>query len=902
MAGEGLPYPEAWAVDVALADGGTVHLRPMRGDDGDRLVDLYDHLSAESLFQRFFSPVPAPTARDLERLTDLDYAQRYALVAELGERVVAAARYALVSNGRAEVAFTVADDQQGRGIATVMLEHLAAYAQTHGIEQFVAVVLASNTAMLDVFADAGFGVRRTSSHGEVDVVLDLRPSRASIRAREHREQVSEARSVARILAPSSIAVIGASRRADTIGNGVLRNLLAGDFAGPVYPINPNASSVAGVAAHPDLAAVPGPVDLAVVCVRAELVDGIVDDCIRKGVRGLVVISAGFAELGGEHRDAERALVRRLRANGIRMIGPNCMGVVNTAPGVQMNATFAPDPPVPGHIAFASQSGGLGIELLAESGVRDLGISSFVSLGNKADVSSNDLLQLWGEDPDTHVVLLYLESFGNPTKFARLAREVGRTTPIIAVKSGRTVAGARGTSSHTAALAAPDDVVDTLLHEAGVIRVDTLEELFDTASIAVHQPLPRGPRVAIVSNGGGPGILAADACVTAGLQVDELSAATQDALRAVVSPDGSVSNPIDLVASASADVYRATLDILVADPDVDALLVIFVPPLVTRADDVAAALVAAAARATDTTITACFLGRTGVLPRSDPGARTVPTYAFPEAAAGALGRVARHAAWRSRPAGVLPSYDDIDEERARAVAEEFVREHPDGGWAPYATVQALLAAFGIATVPSRVVATAEEAADAAAAFDRPVALKAASPALVHKTDVGGVALELATPDATREAFSAMHERLGDTMGGAVVQVMADEGVEMIVGCTRDPLFGPLVLVGLGGVQAELLRDTALRFAPLTDQDAHDAVRSLRGAPLLLGYRNRPPADVAALEEVVLRVGLLAAAVPELVELDANPVLVGTDGARIVDLRARLAPAPAGPPGDLRRLRG
>jgi acetyl coenzyme A synthetase (ADP forming)-like protein len=911
-------YPAQWESDVVLIDGGTVHLRPMRRDDGDQLLGLYSRLSDESLYMRFFSPIPAPTARDLEHLTDIDYDRRFAIVAELGDDVVAVARYARVARGdEAEVAFTVEDQQQGRGLGAVLLEHLAAIARSHGVRRFVAMTMVNNTRMLNVFADAGFEIHRSFDGGVVDVSFDIEPTAASVGAQLQREHTSEARSVVRILAPSSIAVVGASRRSGTIGNGLLRNLLKGDFQGPVHPINPTATSVAGVQAYPMVSAVPGPVDLAIVCVPAAHVLGVVEDCVAKGVGGLVVISAGFAEVDAEHGRAEHQLVELARRNGMRMIGPNCMGVLNTSPQVSMDATFAPFPPVPGRVGFASQSGGLGIALLARSAELGLGISTFVSLGNKADVSGNDLLQYWDEDPDTDVILLYLESFGNPRKFARLARRISRRKPIIAVKSGRSAAGARGTSSHTAALAAPDVAVDALFAQAGVIRVDTLEELFDTAAVVLHQPLPPGRRVAIVTNGGGPGILAADACVTAGLEVAELSDATQAALRTFASPDAGVANPIDLVASATAEVYTRTLDVLIGDPEVDALLVIFVPPLVTRAEDVAAAISTAAARAGDKPVVACFLGRHGTIEllEADDGdaadetgddaargrGRRVPTFAFPEAAAAALGRAAAHREWRSRPEGAIPDLPDARVDLARRMVTDRLARVPAGEWLEPTTATGLLEAIGVPVARTVAARDADSAVAAATELGLPVALKAGAAGIVHKTERGAVRLGLADADAVRRAFGEMHARLGDEMGGAVLQRMVEPGVETIVGVTRDPSFGSLVLFGMGGVQAELLRDTVLRIVPLTDTDASEMVRAIRTAPLLFGFRGAPESDIAALEDVLLRVGLLAEHVPEIAELDCNPVVVSPEGATVVDVKIRIAPVPPGPPPGVRRLR-
>jgi acetyl coenzyme A synthetase (ADP forming)-like protein len=891
-----------WESDVVLTDGGTVHVRPIRSDDSDALLGLYSRLSAESLYLRFFSPVPPPTARQLEALTDLDYDRRFALGAELGDELVAIARFDRLADGEeAEVAFTVQDDQQGRGIGTLLLEHLAAAAAELGVRRFVASTLPGNHRMLRVFTEAGFTVDQRFDGGTIELSFPIEPTAASLAAQRTREHLAEAHSVQRLLAPASVAVVGASRRPGTIGHAVLRNLLTGDFAGPVYPINPQATAVAGVRAYPTLQSVPDDVDLVIVAVPAEHVLDVAHDAVAKRVKGLVVITAGFAETGADAAAAERALVELARRNGMRIIGPNCMGVINTDPAVRLNATFAPHAPITGRVGFASQSGGLGIELLTRADEVGLGVSTFVSMGNKADVSGNDLIQFWDEDRNTDVILLYLESFGNPRKFSRLARRVARRKPIVAVKGGRSSAGARGTSSHTAALAAPDVAVDALFRQAGVIRVDTLEELFGVASVVLHQPLPAGRRVAIVTNGGGPGILAADACIAAGLEVPELSAATQQAIRAFASPDAGVSNPIDLVASATAAQYEQALRTVLADEDLDACLVLFVPPLVTRVEDVGRAVASAAVDATKPII-ACFLGRNGVLDLLPGGGeRRIPSFAFPEAAASALARAAELAEWRQRPEGRVPELPDLDLERARRLVEDRLRDEPAGTWLDPGTARDLLASIGVRAAPTVHVDTAEAAAAAAASFGRPVALKAGSGAILHKSDVGAVRLDLADPSEVRDAFVAMREALSSEMGGAVVQPMAGPGVETIVGVTRDRSFGSLVLFGMGGFQAELLQDTALRILPLTDADAHELVRAVRGSPLLFGYRNTPAAAVDALEDTLLRVARLAEAIPEIAELDCNPVIVSTSDATVVDVKVRLVrPAPAPPPG-IRRLR-
>ncbi len=896
-------YPKQWESDVVLVDGGTVRVRPVRADDEPAVLGLYERLSDESVYLRFFSPVPRPTAVQLERLTSIDYHDRMVLVAELADEIVAIARYDRCGPGEAEVAFTVADDQQGRGLATLLLEHLAVVARGNGIHVFLADTLANNTKMLGVFAAAGWVTERHFDQGTIRVRFDIDATAASIDAVEDRERQAEVASIARLMSPRSIAVIGASRHRGSIGYELFRNLLTFGFEGPVYPVNPSASSVAGVRAYPSLLDVPDAVDLAVIVVPAAAVPGAVRDCAAKQVHGMVIISAGFAEVGADGKAVERELVATARRNGMRVIGPNCLGIVSTAPGVQMNATFAPDPPVAGNVAFLSQSGGLGIELMSQAGTLGVGISDFVSVGNKADVSGNDLLQYWADDPHTDVILMYLESFGNPRKFARLARRIARTKPIVAVKSGRSAAGSRAASSHTAALATPDVAVDALFHQAGVIRVDTLDELLATAMVLAHQPVPAGRRVAIVSNTGGPGILAADACAGAGLEVPELSASTQDALRALVARDATVRNPIDLVAGATADQFEHALRAALLDDSIDALLAIFVPPLVTRSEDVARAIASAAETAGPKPVVACFLGRAGVPAelRGDGQRRTIPSFAFPEAAAHALGRVADLADWRRRPVGRVPEFDDVDLAGARAIVAVALDGNPDGAWLDQRDAGALLACFGVPVVGFSVVTTAAAAVAAAEELGFPVALKAAAPELVHKSDVGGVVLDLRDAAAVKAAFTKMSRALGDTMGGAIVQNMVAPGVETIVGVTHDPSFGPLVLFGLGGITAELLADRVLRIVPITDEDAHELVRSLRGSPLLFGYRGRPAVDVAALEDTLMRVGYLADEIPEISEMDLNPMVVGADGVVAVDAKIHVAHAPAKLPADFRRMR-
>jgi acetyl coenzyme A synthetase (ADP forming)-like protein len=893
--------PAYWECDVILADGGTVHVRPLGPEDGDRLVAFHAGLSHDTVYLRFFAPKPTLSPDEVEWFTHVDHHARVALVAELGGRLVGVARYDREpGTDSAEVAFVVSDEHQGRGIGTALLEHLAAAARERGITRFVAETLAENRHMLDVFRAAGFAEHTRVEDGVVHVELLIEPTdwaRAAIEEREHR---AEAASVARLLTPKSVAVVGASRNPATVGHQALRNLLAGGFAGPVYPINPGAECVADVKAYPSVLDVPGAVDLAVIAVPAAAVIEVVHQCAAKGVTGLVVLSAGFGEVG--ELAAQTQLRDLARRNGMRLVGPNCIGVVNTAIG--LDATFSPYAPAPGRIAMQSQSGALGIAILERSARIGLGVSSFVSVGNKADVSGNDLLQFWEDDPGTDVVLLYLESFGNPRKFARIARRVSRRKPIVAVKSGRSAAGVRAASSHTAAMASPDIAVDALFRQTGVIRVDTLDELFDTALVLGSQPLPRGHRVAVVGNSGGPGILATDACAGVGLEVLELAHQTQAALREVVDPNAAVSNPVDLVASATPEVYERALDIVLADDGVDAAIVICTPTFAAPPPRIADVL-RRCSSATAKPLLGCFLAWPDLPPllRGKSGANdstAVPAFGSPEPAARALARAANYAAWRQRPPGAVPKLHGFDAARARALVDAFLTRTPEGGWLVAGDVDELLAAAGVRTVATASVSTAEEAARTAAQLGFPVALKVAGAELVHKSDVGGVRLALGSEDEVAQAYRTMAARIGERMTGATVQQMAAPGVETIVGVVHHHLFGALVMLGMGGTATELLGDKAFRILPVTDLDAAELVRSLRASPLLFGYRGSTPVAVDALEDVLQRVARLAGALPDLAELDINPLIVSPEGVIAVDARARITPVPPGPPPGLRQM--
>lgn len=697
-----------------------------------------------------------------------------------------------------------------------------------------------------------------------------------------------------VLRPRSVALIGASRDRGTIGGELFHNLISSGYSGVVYPVNPKAHAVQAVKAYPNILAIPDPIDLAIIAVSAPHVSAVVDQCIEKGVGGIVVISAGFKEVGGAGAEAEAELTAKVRAAGVRMVGPNCLGVMNLDPEVRLNATFSPTSSEPGRVAFMSQSGALGVAILDYSRELGLGLSSFVSVGNKADVSGNDLLEFWEQDPNTDVVLLYLESFGNPRKFPRIARRLGRKKPLAVVKSGRSTSGRRAATSHTGALAGVDIAVDALFAQAGVIRTDTIEELFNTAMVIANQPLPGGRRVGVLTNAGGPGILAADACEHRGLILPTLSDQTQKALRTFLPVEASVSNPVDMIASASAESFERAVRLLLESDELDILVIIFVPPIVTSPDDVAEAIIRAR-EGSGKTVVACLMGAHGVLAgRESLRQRGIPSFTFPEAAAVALSRIAAYAEWREQPEGTIPVFADIDRAGARRIAQDASKTVNHTGWLSTDASCAILEAYGVKTAPTRFATSADEAAELARGIGFPVAVKLASGTLTHKSDVGGIRLGLTSEAAVRDAFFAIEGQLRQSgleshMDGVTVQAMVSDGVEVIIGATTDPAFGPLLMFGLGGTYVELLKDVSFRLQPLTDLDADAMIRGIRSFKMLDGYRGGPPADLEAIQDALLRLSQLLGDLPEIQEMDINPlkVLRPGEGAIAVDVRMRWA---------------
>ncbi|HEV8268725.1 MAG TPA: GNAT family N-acetyltransferase [Thermoanaerobaculia bacterium] len=870
--------------DVVLRDGTTLHVRPIEPGDVEKLLGLYQKLSEESLYFRFFA-VPKPDPNRLAFLTNVDYQDRFALVGELNGEVVAVARYDRDPRrpDHAEAAFITADALQGKGIGTRLLEELAEIARAKGINTFEAEVLGGNAKMLDVFVNSGFEIEKRMDAGVFHISMSIRPTRAFEEQSSERARTAASASMRAFFEPKSVAVVGAARKRGSIGSEILYNLRSGGYTGALWAVNGKVSAgdtIDGVPAVPRVADIPGELDLAIISVPGNDVPGVVDEALGKGVKAVVVISAGFSELGAEGRRREEALVDAIRQAGVRMIGPNCMGLLNTDPAVKLNATFAPTAPTAGRVAFSSQSGALGVAVLEHARRLNLGISTFVSMGNKADVSGNDLLQYWAEDPRTDVILLYLESFGNPQHFSRLARRIARKKPIVAVKAGRSKAGARAAQSHTGALATSDAVIDDLFRQAGVIRTVTLEELFDVATLLAHQPLPKGNRVAILTNAGGPAILAADACEANGLEIPTLAEETQKALRLFLPAAAAVSNPVDMIASASGDDYRSALALLLRDPNVDAVIAIFIPPILTKAADVARAIVEGSREASGKPVVANFCGGQGMPPEITP----IPCYVFPESAARALGQVADYAAWRRRPEGIVPALPDIDAEAVKRVVADAISR--GGGWLAPAEVNALLSAAGIAVAPSRFVTSATQAAEAAKEIGFPVALKAVGPSILHKTEVGGVKLSLGSASAVKAADREMKRRIGAQMTGAVVQKMISGGVEVMVGATHDATFGPLVAYGSGGVLVELLEDVAFRIHPVTDRDVDDMLDEVKGTVLLRGHRGAEPADIASLREAILRVSALLEISPDILEMEINPLKVLARGLVAVDARVRV----------------
>ncbi|EME23660.1 bifunctional acetate--CoA ligase family protein/GNAT family N-acetyltransferase [Rhodococcus triatomae] len=869
-------FPAHWIADVLAIDGGAVHLRPITPEDADRLVAFHAKLSERTRYLRYFGPYPTMSQRDLVRFTTVDHRNRVAFVAILGDEIIAVGRYERlldVGDGRsAEVAFVVADEHQGRGLGPILLEHLAGAAAENGLTMFVAEVLAENRNMVTVFRSAGYQVSRSFEGGVLRLEFAIDPTEALLTVRNARERAAEARSVRNLLSPRSVAVIGASTDDGKVGNAVLRNLLGAGFAGPVYPVNSERRSVRGVRAYPSVRDIPDPVDLAVVAVPAEAIDEVLDDCLAKGVKALVVVSSGFGETGSDGYAKERRLVHAARAHGMRLVGPNALGVANSHPAVQLNATLAPVLPHGGKVGFFCQSGALGIAILDEAARRRIGLSTFVSAGNRADVSGNDLLQYWDTDPETEVVLLYLESFGNPRKFSRIARRVARNKPVVAVKSGRHAVPA---ALKATSVEIDDSIVHDLFAQAGVVQVGSIAQLFDCAVLFGYQPLPAGPRLAVIGNSSALGLLAVDAARSEGLVVGD---------------------PVDLGPQATPDQFGGAVRAAIEDPDVDSVVAVFVPPVAMDPEPYAKALRDAASDSGKPIVTT-FLAAEGIPdvlavrgPDGNPVRGSVPSFPGPERAALALGRAWRYAQWRERPVSQVVRPSEIDTDRAAGLVRGWLEDSGgQGRWLSDFEAAELLDCYGVSI--ARFAAASSEA-DAVAAADElgyPVAVKATREQWRHRPDLAGVRLDLDTADAVRRAYRDLATASGDPL--LYVQRMATKGFGCVIRVQDDPSFGSLISFGLAGVISSLLGDRAYRVLPLTEDEAGELIDAPKAAPLLAGYRGGPGVNRAALVELLQRISALGDDLPEVRELVCEPVLASASGAELTDSRVRIGPEPS-----------
>ncbi|MGW1430115.1 bifunctional acetate--CoA ligase family protein/GNAT family N-acetyltransferase [Streptomyces sp. NPDC002431] len=921
-------YPAHWEADVVLRDGGTARIRPITTDDAERLVSFYEQVSDESKYYRFFAPYPRLSDRDVHRFTHHDYVDRVGLAVTVGGEFIATVRYDRIDErGRpasapadeAEVAFLVQDAHQGRGVASALLEHIAAVARERGIRRFAAEVLPANTKMIKVFRDAGYTQRRSFEDGSVHLTLDLEPTEESLAVQRGREHRAEARSVQRLLAPRSVAVIGVGRAPGGVGRTVLRNVLAAGFTGRTHAVN-NAfaagqETIDGVPAHRSLGEIGEPVDLAVVAVPADRVPEAVADCGEHGVQGLVVLSAGYAEWGAEGRERQRELVRQARSYGMRIIGPNAFGLINTAEAVRLNASLAPEPPTRGRIGLFTQSGAIGIALLSGLYRRGAGLSTFISAGNRADISGNDFLQYWYEDPDTDVALLYLESIGNPRKFTRLARRTAAVKPVVVVKGARH-SGSTPPGHAVPTRRIPDATVSALMRQAGVIRVDTVTEMVDAGLLLADQPLPAGPRVMILGNSESLGLLTYDACLAEGLRPRL---------------------PLDLTTAATPQDFRNALTEALADDGCDAVIVTAIPWVGedgrAEAGDgevLAEALRAAAATgpAKPVAVVHVEIGglakalaaasgtvarpsaprtapadqqrdpQTSSAPQKDGAPGRIPAYPAAERAVRALAEAVRYAQWRRQSAvpGKVPEFldDTIDEPGTAHLIDTLLGPDPDPRGRQLGTEEAreLLAGYGITVRPTLPAPGPDAAVAAAARLGYPVALKTTAPHLRHRADLGGVRLDLADEDALRRAYGELTGLLGGPAElQPVVQSMAPRGVDTVVRATIDPAAGAVLSFGLAGAPSELLGDIAHRLVPATDRDAAELIRSIRAAPVLFGWRGAAPVDTAALEELLLRVSRLVDDHPEVVSVALEPVVVATRGLTVLGASVRLSPPPA-----------
>lgn len=887
-------------VHALLADGTTVRIRAVERDDHDQLQGLYEEMSSENLRLRFFAASRRSAAQAADRACAPPRQGYRALLAERAGQVIGLAEYETGEDaGTAEISIAVADGLHHRGVGTLLIEHLVSAARMEGITTFTADALSENSEVLRLFSDLGLSMSRGYDGPEVRCTISLTEDDTYLTAVEARGRAADIASLEPLLRPRTVAVIGAGRKPGSVGRAVLHHLRTGGFTGRLFAVNPAAASLLGVPCHPSVAALPRTPDLAVVAVPAAAVPATAEECGKAGVRALLVVTAGL------DRDQARSLRDACRTHGMRLVGPNCLGISHTDPAVRLDATFAAGHPSPGTAGVAVQSGGVGIALLDGLSRLGIGVSSFASLGDKYDVSGNDMLQWWESDGRTDLALLHLESFGNPRAFSRTARRVTRRLPVLTVDAGRTEAGRRAAASHTAAAATPTMTRRALFTQAGVTATGSVGELLETAALLHSQPLPKGFRVAILTNAGGAGVLAADACVEAGLLLPEFTPELVEDLLAVLPGGASAGNPVDATAAVTEEQLGDAVARVLRHGGIDAVLLALVPTAVAAAtgDDLVRALTDAPGPGSKPVVAVRLEQDLPVRLLPATGGGTVPSYAEPQAAARALTHAARRAAWLARPAGTVPHLDGIDPGRAHDLVDTFLSVHPDGGWLDPRTCADLLSCYGIPQIPWAWAETEDAAvlaADRLRGPDGRVVMKAHWPGLVHKSEQRAVHLDLQGDSQVRAAFRDFETRFGDLLAGVVLQPLAPRGTELFAGVVQDEVFGPLVLFGLGGTATEVLGDHAARLAPLTDHDVHDLITAPRCAPLLFGARGSGPVDLERLERLLLGLSRMAADLPQLAEADFNPVLATSAGVSVLDARVRLLPRRPQDPY-LRRLR-
>jgi acetyltransferase len=894
-------YPAQYETEVVLTDGSAMILRPIRVEDAEQCLAFLSRLGPDSQYLWQHHIPLQMTPDEAQRFCTVDYQNSFALVGEVlkqkKKEIVAIGRYyRLPRKTSAEVAIVIEDAYRRKGIGTRLVECLVNAARDNGISTFEADVSENNKDITALLKGYGFHVDRQLGANAFHVAFPIALTKQEKHKEEERDRAATIASIRHLLCPKSVALIGASRYPGTIGYLMLHCMLQGGYTGTVYPVNPNVSSVMSVKTYPSILDVPDEVDMAVIAVPAKLVARVADECGQKGVHTLIVISDGFREVGPEGAAREQELRNIALGHGMRVAGPNCMGILNTDPQISLNSTFSPVFPPPGNVAFLSQSGAMGLTILEYANNLNLGVSTFVSVGNRVDISPNDLLEYWEEDKATKIILLYLESFGNPRKFAQIARRVSAKKPIVVVKGGSTAAGSRAAASHTGSMATSDISTDVLFKYAGILRAATMEELFDIASVLSNQPLPKGRKLAILTNGGGPGIIAADASARQNLTLPQFSPETVKKLKSVIKRDIVINNPLDTTAGATAEEFRDILQVLAEENDIDSVLAIFIPPIVSNkaASQAAISSVAPIFWKHQKPLVACFLGERGSTAKLGSNGHFVPCYPFPEEAVSALARAVEYAENRKKPVGEIPKFQGIERGKARRIIEKAMTASSQRPfWLGATETYDLLDCYGIHEAPMAIAKTAGEAAERAAKMGFPVVVKLVSATITHKTDVGGVVIGLKSASEVKKAFDTIKANLTklgrqNEMQGVMVQRMVTGGIETIVGVTQDPSFGPLMMFGAGGIYAELMKDIAIRLPPLTDLDAKEMIKSIKMAKMLEGYRDTPAGDTDAVEDLLLRLSTMVEDIHQISELDFNPVKVMPkgQGAWVVDARIML----------------